>query len=421
MSFSRPVAHAVLRSSALAPFQVRSFRFQWPADLITSWGGEMENVILGWYVLVSTGSVLLLTLFASLQYFGTLLAPMIGLAGDRLGHRNVLCAMRAVYATLAATIATLAFSGWLNPAAVMVLAAGAGLVRPSDLAMRGALVAETIPTDRLVGAMGASRITGDAARIAGPLTGSALFAGFGMGPAYLCIALVYIAGFALTLGTGAPRRFVETASDFAFLRDMHAGLAYVWADSASLAALLLAFLVNLTAYPLTSGLLPYVAKKVYHVDQTGLGYLVASFATGSLLGSVIVSVAGRAIRPARMMLGFALAWYAMLLVFVHMPDAAHGRALLLLAGLAQNLSLVPMSVLLLYGADERFRGRVMGLRMMAIYGLPLGLMLAGTLIDELGFAPAISLLATVGALLTLAIWLHWRAALWPREAPANAR
>ena len=104
MSISRPGAHALMRTSLLAPFQVRSFRFQYPADLLTSWGGEMENLILGWYILVTTGSVLLLTLFGSLQYVGTLVAPMLGLAGDRLGHRNVLCAMRAVYATLAACV-----------------------------------------------------------------------------------------------------------------------------------------------------------------------------------------------------------------------------------------------------------------------------------------------------------------------------
>ena len=79
----------------LAPFQVRSFRFQWPADLLTSWGIEMENLVLGWYILVETGSVLALTLFWALQYLGTLLAPVFGMAGDRIGHRTVLCAMRA--------------------------------------------------------------------------------------------------------------------------------------------------------------------------------------------------------------------------------------------------------------------------------------------------------------------------------------
>jgi MFS family permease len=421
MSFSRSGAHALLRSSLFAPFQVRSFRFQYPADLLTSWGGEMENLILGWYILVATGSVLLLTLFGSLQYFGTLVAPLLGLAGDRLGHRDVLCAMRAVYAALGALVATLAFADALNPATVFVLAAVAGLVRPADLAMRSALVAETIPSDRLIGAMGASRTTADSARIAGSLAGAGMFAAFGMGPAYLGITLVYITGFLLTLGTGAPRRIIELAPRFAFWRDLREGMFYVWAAPSSLAALLLAFLLNMTAFPLTSGLLPYVAREIYHIDQTGLGYLIASFATGSLIGSVAISMAGRLIRPARMMLVFAVAWYAMLLVFAHMPAAPPGRAVLLLAGLAQSLSLVPMSVLLLHGAGERFRGRIMGLRMLAIYGLPVGLMAAGALIGRLGFAAATTLLCSTGLLLTLVIAVRWRADLWPRDAPANAR
>ena len=39
------------RPSALAPFRIRNYRFQWPADLLTSWAFEMEMIILGWYVL----------------------------------------------------------------------------------------------------------------------------------------------------------------------------------------------------------------------------------------------------------------------------------------------------------------------------------------------------------------------------------
>ena len=51
----------------LAAFRVRSFRFQWPADLLASWASEMETLILAWYVMVTTGSVLLLTAFGALQ------------------------------------------------------------------------------------------------------------------------------------------------------------------------------------------------------------------------------------------------------------------------------------------------------------------------------------------------------------------
>ena len=57
---------------------------------MTSWAFEMETIILGWYVMVQTGSVLLLTAFGSLQFLGTLAAPMFGVLGDRVGGRLIL-------------------------------------------------------------------------------------------------------------------------------------------------------------------------------------------------------------------------------------------------------------------------------------------------------------------------------------------
>jgi Na+/melibiose symporter-like transporter len=407
-------------SALLAPFRIRSFRFQYPADMLTSWGSEIETLILGWYILTETGSVLLLTLFGSLQYFGTLVAPLFGMAGDRLGHRVVLCAMRASYAVLALLLMTLALTGALRPLHVFIIATVAGLVRPSDLAMRSALVADTMPPDRFVSAMGASRTTSDSARIVGSVAGASLFAAVGIGPAYAAITGCYVAGFLLTLGVSAARHAPHLTARKSLLRDLREGLAYLWDTPSSLAALWLAFLVNLTAFPMTSGLLPYVARDIYHVDQTGLGTLIASFAFGSLLGSILISIIGRSIRPARMMIVFAIGWYAMLLVFVHMRDPTSGSLSLIFAGLAQSLSLVPMSALLLHGAGA-YRGRVMGMRMLAIYGLPIGLLGAGALIDRIGFAPTATLYCVLGIALTGLIALRWRTALWPLHAAANAR
>ena len=56
-----PGSSLVSSLGALAPFRIRSYRFQWPADLLTSWAFEMETLILGWYVLVETNSVVMLT------------------------------------------------------------------------------------------------------------------------------------------------------------------------------------------------------------------------------------------------------------------------------------------------------------------------------------------------------------------------
>jgi MFS family permease len=387
----------------------------------------MESLILGWYVLVETRSVLMLTVFASLLYAGTLLAPMFGVMGDRIGHRNVLCAMRGVYATLATTLMTLAYTGMLTPVHVLVIAAVMGLVRPSDIGVRAALVGETMPATQLMGAMSIQRTTQDSARIMGALTGAGLVATLGMGPAYTVVASLYSISILLTLKAGAraaPRPLDEmpgVSSRPSPWHDLRDAVAYVWTSPQLLAVMCLAILVNLTAFPLVMGLLPYVAKEIYHTDQTGLGYLVASFAFGALTGSIALSRFGGAIRPGRMMVVCCAIWYAMIMAFAQMQTPLGGSVALVLAGLAQSLNMVPMSVMLLRAASGRFRGRVMGIRIVAIYGVPIGLLISGPLIGRFGYPATAMLYCVIGLAFTLIIAVRWRAHLWRLDAPANTR
>jgi predicted MFS family arabinose efflux permease len=352
------------RLSVPTPFRIRSYRFQWPADLLTSWAFEMEALILGWYVLVETGSVLLLTVFGALGYGGTLIAPMLGVASDRIGHRMVLAGMRAVYAAVAATLLLLAIAGALTPLLVCVLAAIMGLVRPSDMGLRSTLIAETMPTDRLTAALGISRTTYDSARVAGALAGAGLFAAYGMAPAYVVIAGFYLLGALLTLGVEPVRPekpAIAAGADISPWRDLREGLAHVWTTPSLLAFVCLAFLFNLTAYPISNGLLPYVARDIYRIDQTGLGLLVASFSFGALLGSIALSRAGGTVRLPRVMIVSALAWYALLLVFGRMQSLPAGIVTLMIAGFAQSLSMVAHAVILLRASDQRLRGNRHGL------------------------------------------------------------
>lgn len=385
----------------------------------------METLILGWYVLVETGSVLLLTLFASLQYVGTLLSPMFGVAGHRHGNKRVFCAMRATYALLAMVLMVLAFTETLRPVHVFVITALMGVVRPSDLVLRHALIGETLPVSQFVGAASISRTTQDSARVMGALSGAGLVAVLGMGPAYAVVAAFYVASLLLTLGVAsAPRTDVElqpAAPRPSAWYDLKEGLAYVWNRPPLLAAIWLALLVNLTAFPLVNGLLPYVAKDIYGTDQTGLGYLVAGFAGGALIGSVLLTRFGHTIRPARMMIIGCLWWYVLTALFAQMENLAGGLALLLLSGLAQSLGMVPMAAMLLRSSAGRFRSRVMGIRMLVIYTLPIGLLASGPLIGRYGFRAMATAYCLTGLLLTVAIAVRWRKQVWRRDAPANVR
>jgi Na+/melibiose symporter-like transporter len=415
----------------LAAFRVRSFRFQWSADLLTSWAFEMETIVLGWYVMVHTGSVLWLTAFGSLQFLGTLAAPMFGVLGDRVGGRAMLCAMRATYAIFAALLMALALAGLLTPAWVLVVATLAGLVRPNDLVMRNTLIGETIPAAHLMGALGMSRATMDSARVGGALAGAGLSALLGLGAAYVIVTSLYLASLALTLGVSrrppAPdpaggRRGVGVPAPSGW-RELRDGLEHVWTTPALLAMMLLAFLINLTAYTVSGGLMPYAAREVYRVDATGLGWLVASFAFGGLLASLTMVGMGGARHPERSTLICTALWYVVLLGFAHVTHLRLGLVLLLLAGFAQNVAMIAMTAVLLAAAGEGLRGRVMGVRMLAVYGLPLGLLASGFLIERIGYPLTITGSSALGLVFTALIGVRWRASLWqrrPRPAAATS-
>ena len=176
--------------------------------------------------------------------------------------------------------------------------------------------------------------------------------------------------------------------------------------------MLLAFAINLTAYPISGGLLPYAAERVYHVDARGLGLLAASFSLGALAGSMTMVVTGGPERPARATLVHTALWYALLLVFAHVGRVGVGMATLLAAGFVQSIAMISMSATMLADAAPGFRARVIGVRMLAVYGLPLGLLAAGLLIPRVGYRSALTLYTTLGLTVTIMIGLVWRAALW---------
>ena len=383
----------------------------------------MEVLILGWFVLTTTGSVQQLVLFGALAWVGTLFSPFFGIAGDRVGVRALLCATRGTYALLAAVLMLLTMNDALATWHVFAIAAVAGLLKPSDMAMRHVLVGQTIRPELLMGALGISRTTSDTARIAGALAGTGGVALVGMGPAYAVVAAVYVAAFLLSLGVAgpSPRAPGEKPAAAAHpIASLNQALHYVWSKPDLLGALSIAFLVNLLAFPVFLGLLPYVARDVYEIGQAGLGYLAAAFATGALAGSLLLGANRLRLRAGRAMLWGSAAWFLAILLFGQTRSMGLGLGLLFSAGFVQSLCMTPLAGLMLRSSSDEMRGRVMGLRMLAIWGLPLGLLVAGPLIARLGYSASTLIYAGLGLAATVAIGYRWRHALWRGSAAANS-
>jgi len=380
----------------------------------------MEALILGWYVLSATGSVEWLVVFGSLPWIGALFALFLGMAGDRLGLRALLCLSRGGYTIVAGTLMVLTVTGALSPMQVFVLYGITGLMRPSDQAMRNVLIAQTTPPGTLMGALGLSRTTGDMAKVLGSLAGAGGVAMIGMGPAYVVVTALYASAFLLALGLARPPLHAGHAKAHDVLRGQMDAIRYTWSKPDLFGAFVIAFIGNLLAFPFVLGLLPYAAKEVYRVGQAGLGYLAAAFALGALAGSIMVGANMMRVAAGRMMLWSCGVWFVAVILLGQSRSFAIGFALLFLSGLMQSLCLTPLAAVMLRGSSLEMRGRVMGMRVLAVWGLPLGLLASGPLIAHFGYVACTVLYGSLGLAATLAVGYRCRDDLWDRSAPANS-
>lgn len=402
----------------LAAFSVRSFRFQFSADLLTAWAIEMEVLVLGWFVLTETDSPFLLALIGVARFGGTLLTPLLGALADRLPRRRMLIAIRFVFTGLSAGMATLALTGAVAPIHAFAVAILSGLLRPADMMLRQSLVGDTVPNDTLMNAMGFARTTLDSARIFGALAGASLLATLGIGAAYVTVAIFYAASALFSLGIARVNSSAREAHPgqsalWQALYDLREGVRFVKGVPRIQALLWVAFLVNFCGLCITGGLLPVVARDLYGMDELGLGILVATFAGGALAGSLLVATFLRAMKTEKIMLISVVVWHLLLIVFSYTETPAIGIALLGVIGLLSSVAMIPLASILLVVTSLEYRGRVMGLRQLAVFGLPLGLLVAGTLIEAVNISTALGLLSAVGVIsgvLLLVKWSSWTAA-----------
>ncbi len=392
--------------SLFAAFRIRSFRFQWSADAMMTWGSEMETLILGWYVLVATDSPFLVGLLGALRFTGTLTAPLVGVLADRVSRKLMLMVLRAGAGLSALALLILAATDSIQPWHVFVIAGASGLLRSSDNVLRQSLIADTVPRTLLMNASGLARTTQDTARIVGALLGATLLSQLGLGWAYVGVTAFYAFSVFLGLGIATVRSSTPVKHVNPFT-EMKQGVRYMIDSPVIKPIMFLAFLVNATAFPLTNGLLPVVARDVYGHDENGLAQMVAVFAIGALVGSLVMAALVSSRRPERFMMLTMVIWYVLVIMFAQTNSNGLGLPLLALIGASISFCMISMSVVLMTFTKFEMRGRVMGVRMLAVYGLPMGLVIGGWLIEQYGVPMAITGYA-VGGLVAVALSvLNW--------------
>ncbi|MFH1087344.1 MAG: MFS transporter [Chloroflexota bacterium] len=389
---------ALGRVSMVAALRYRDFRYFWTATALESAGKWMEAVVLGWLVLKMTGSPLMVGIAAASRWLGYALGPVFGMMADRYDRRKLLIAVAALGVVYSATLAFLAATGTVRYWHILVIGLVAGMGHAFDIPLRFALAGDLVDKRDLTNAVALSTVALDVTAMLGPAVAGPLINVIDI--AGVCWLLTFnYALNVLALYVLRPPPAVERKAGRPTWGDLINGARYIRGNHPVVALLLMAIVFNLLHFPLRYALLPVLADSVLGVGAPGYGFLLAVAGAGALVGAAVVAGLGSSRHEARLCIIASVA--VGILAGAFCLSSRYGLSLVLIGfvGLAEGIAMTTMPALLLALTPVEMRGRVMGVRSLAILPLSLGNLVSGAMAGQFGAPVAGVVNASLHALL----------------------
>jgi MFS family permease len=380
------------------PLAARSFRLLAGGQFASTIGDYCYAVALPWLVLSTHGSALLLG--AVLACYGiprTVLIPVGGALADKIGPRTVMLAADAGRCVLVAALAVLAARHTASLAALgpiaALIGAGEGLFLPASFAIMPSLLDE----ERLTAGNALSTAAVQAGSLIGPALGGVLVAVTHASTAAFAVDAASFAVSALTLaliprapasGSVAARTVgAEGTADAGGTTGAGAEdqgvLALLRRSRALQVILVVVVAANLAGGGIDGVALPSLAHARF--GAAGYGALLASFAAGSLLGTLAATRTGGLRRPVIFASVVFLVDATALAVTPYLGGAAGAAAAMFTAGAANGLGNVTFLTVVQKRTPPALLGRLMGAIMLCAFGsYPLSVAIAGVLVRHIG-------------------------------------
>jgi len=380
----------------------RNFQLFFSGQLISLVGTWMQSVAQSWLVYRLTGSGLLLGSVGFVSQIPVfLVAPLGGIAADRLNRQRIVIATQVASLLLAFVLAWLTLSGRIQVWHVFVLAALLGVVNAFDIPGRQSFLVDMVGKEDLMNAIALNSSMFNGARVIGPAVAGVLVAKIGEGWCFFVNGVSYIAVIIglLLMKVECPRRAPKHSSP---LDDMVEGFRFVIHTAPIRALLLLLGLVSVTGMPYVV-LMPIFADHILHGGARGLGILMGGTGVGALLGALTLAFRSGVKGLGRWIMWCCAGFGASLVLFSLSRSFWLSLILLLPVGYFIMLQMACSNTLIQVMVPDALRGRVMAVYSMMFMGMaPIGALLGGALSDRLGAPRTIAIggIASIGA----AVW-----------------
>ncbi len=387
----------------------RDFSLVWISGNIAMAGRQMEVIAVLWLVLELTDDALLVGLAGAAPLALAFLSVFAGAVVDRLPRRILLATMQFIAAALAFLLMTLLLLDALQVWMIFVIIMGGGVFRTFELPVSNALIIDTVPQDRLTNAVAMLGLGQNLMQFVGPIVAGYLFTPLTPGGLFGFIGCLYAIGGLLallvrtrntTLGHTTPREIIIGVA---------AGMRHVWQRKELFMALLIAALYNITGFPFTTALMPIFARDTLQAGPEVLGLLNGAMGLGAVFGALLVAGMGNFRRQGWWLVwavngGWHLSMIVFALVVMTLPGLLPFAVVLALAlavkvwtGVGRAGSLVLVMTVLMGNSDPEYRGRMGGMRVLAIQAHFPASALNGWLVTQIG-APLTALYLGIGGM-----------------------
>lgn len=339
----------------LAPIrESRDFRRLWIGQTLSAVGGQMTTFAVALQVFLLTGSS------AAVGGVGLAFAiPAIGVglfAGaliDAVDRRRLVLLTSSLQAAVSAAFAAQAFAGSDQVWLLYLLTAAQGAVGAVNAPARRTFLPRLLRREQVPAGAALTMATMHLSAIAGPSLAGVLAAAGGLKVCYLVDAISF--GGALYGVFRLPPMRPEGRSGERRARATVEGFRFIVANRVVAGALLADVSATLLAMPVA--LFPAINAARFNGSPRTLGLLSASLAIGGLIGTILSGPVGLVRRQGRAMLLMGAVWGAALAGFgvVHSLTASVG--LLIVAGIADVLSVVFRTSLVQLATPDAMRGR----------------------------------------------------------------
>ncbi|GAA3290857.1 MFS transporter [Streptomyces cinereospinus] len=353
------------------PLRRPAYRRLWGSTVVTAVGSQLTAVAVPKQIYDITGSS------AWVGYAGLAgLLPLVvfalwgGAVADSMDRRKLLLITNSGIAVTSVLFWLQAVTGLDSVAVLMVLLAAQQAFFGLNAPARSASVARLVPDHELAAANALGSTVMQTGLVAGPLLAGALIPVIGLPELYLIDALALCVAVWAVLRLPALPPLAVTVTRRAGLREIAAGFRYIALHK----VLLLSFLADIVAMVLgmPRALFPQLAAETYasYGEGLALGLLFAAIPVGAVAGGLLSGTFSRARRHGWMVIGSVVAWGVAITGAGLSAGLWVAVAFLAAAGVADMVSMVFRSAILLSAATDEMRGRMQGVFTVVVAGGP---------------------------------------------------